>query len=133
MSRRSSVAENFSDQRLLAPRAIPMFAVHIAAEDSSGAVRPMPLPVAIAGAAEVPLDDRDAGKTEYFLSMPVSNTATTTPSPVTREVLALTAEMPHASAAAATPAGTSNGIINLIGMGRAIAATSGSRAALTAS
>ena len=75
MSRRASVAENFSDQRLLDTAGdSDAFAVHIAAEDSSGAVRPMPLPVAIAGAAEVLLDDRDAGK-GYFLSMPVSNTA----------------------------------------------------------
>ena len=72
-------------------------------------------------------------KAGWFLSMPVSNTATTTPSPVTGEVVALTASMPHASPAAATAAVMSNGLINLIGIGMATAATLGSRAALKAS
>src|SRR5216683_2886840 len=57
--------------------------------------------------------------------MPVSSTATTTPSPVKGDVSALTVEMPQASVAAATPAGksASQGPIREIGIGIATAAT----------
>ena len=132
------VAEDLPDERLGHPAGYAdPGAVHVPAEDRARAVRAVPLPVAVARAGEVLLDELDAGERRVRRvdpgvqhgddhARPRCATTMSAPTAPTPQVLELAAP-PGPSTTPSPTTSSSTGKTNRVGITGATARTSGSR------